>query len=119
MSLLSATLAEPQGFSLVEKFVLAALLLASIALFFRRFGPILQRILKAKSDPVFSLSPIGKRIWDFFWEVLCQAKVIRERPLPGLAHAFSRESAWGHGACRGLLFPPLVMPASNRRRSAR
>ncbi|HTM18186.1 MAG TPA: heterodisulfide reductase-related iron-sulfur binding cluster [Terracidiphilus sp.] len=31
---------------------------------------------------------MSKRLWDFFWEVLCQAKVIRERPLPGLAHAF-------------------------------
>jgi Fe-S oxidoreductase len=88
MSLFSATLAEPQGFSLVEKIVLAALVLASLALFLYRFGPILQRIFKSKRDPAFSLSPIGKRVWDFFWEVLCQAKVIRERPLPGLAHAF-------------------------------
>jgi Fe-S oxidoreductase len=31
---------------------------------------------------------MGRRIWDFFWGVLCQAKVVRERPLPGLAHAF-------------------------------
>ena len=42
----------------------------------------------AKPDPDFSIHPIGKRVWDFFWEVMCQAKVIRERPLPGLAHAF-------------------------------
>ncbi|MGA2171063.1 MAG: (Fe-S)-binding protein, partial [Terracidiphilus sp.] len=41
-----------------------------------------------KKDPGFHLFPLGKRILDFFWEVLCQAKVIRERPLPGLAHAF-------------------------------
>ena len=32
--------------------------------------------------------PLGKRIWDFIWEVLLQGKVIRQRPLPGLAHAF-------------------------------
>ncbi len=38
--------------------------------------------------PAFISPIIGKRLWDFFWEVLCQAKVIRERPLPGLAHAF-------------------------------
>jgi hypothetical protein len=88
MSLLSATLAEPQSFATWEKLLLLVLILASAALFFRRFGPILDRILKSKKDPNFSLSPIGKRIWDFFWEVLCQAKVIRERPLPGLAHAF-------------------------------
>jgi Fe-S oxidoreductase len=28
------------------------------------------------------------RCWIFFWEVVCQAKVIQGRPLPGLAHAF-------------------------------
>ena len=88
MSLLFATLAEPQSFSTWEKLLLALLIAASLALFFRRFGPILKRILKSKMDPGFSLSPVGKRIWDFIWQVLCQAKVIRERPLPGLAHAF-------------------------------
>ena len=88
MNLLSAMLAEPPGFATWEKLLLLALILASAILFFRRFAPILNRILKSKKDPNFSLAPIGKRIWDFFWEVLCQAKVIRERPLPGLAHAF-------------------------------
>ena len=88
MNLLSATLAEPQSFSPWEKLLLVALIVASGVLFWRRFGPILKRILRSKKDPNFSLSPIGKRVWDFFWEVLCQAKVIRERPLPGLAHAF-------------------------------
>jgi Fe-S oxidoreductase len=87
MNVLSATLAEPQGFSAWEKLLLAALILASLALFARRFVPILKRILQSKKDPTFSLSPIGKRVWDFFWEVVCQAKVIRERPLPGLSHA--------------------------------
>jgi Fe-S oxidoreductase len=88
MTLLSATFAEPQSFSLGEKLLLVALIAASAVLFWRRFGPILNRILKSRKDPGFSLAPIGKRTWDFFWEVLCQAKVIRERPLPGLAHAF-------------------------------
>jgi len=88
MSLLFATLAEPQSFSTWEKLLLAVLIVASLTWFFRRFGPILNRIRKSKKDPSFSLSPIGKRICDFFWQVLCQAKVIRERPLPGVAHAF-------------------------------
>src|SRR5208337_3509269 len=35
----------------------------------------------------FHLFPIGRRVRDFVWEVLCQAKVIRERPLAGMAHA--------------------------------
>ncbi|HEY1903207.1 MAG TPA: (Fe-S)-binding protein [Terracidiphilus sp.] len=62
--------------------------IASAYLFWRRFGVVLNKILKSKKDPNFHLFPIAKRVWDFFWEVLCQAKVIRERPLPGLAHAF-------------------------------
>jgi Fe-S oxidoreductase len=81
------TLAEPQHFSLLEKLLFAAMAIASGWLFWRRFGVVLKKILKSKKDPNFHLFPIAKRIWDFFWEVLCQAKVIRERPLPGLAHA--------------------------------
>jgi len=80
-------LAEPQHFSLLEKLVFAAIFITSAWLFWRRFGLVLNKILKSKKDPSFHLFPIGKRVWDFFWEVLCQAKVIRERPLPGLAHA--------------------------------
>jgi len=74
-------------FSPVEKIIFLIALIASVYGFWVRFGKVLARIRAAKSDPDFSLSPIGKRVWDFFWEVLCQAKVIRERPLPGLAHA--------------------------------
>jgi Fe-S oxidoreductase len=88
MSLLSSTLAEPQSFETWEKLLLFVLIAASAAIFLRRIGPIVSRILKSRKDPNFSLAPIGKRVWDFFWEVLCQAKVIRERPLPGIAHAF-------------------------------
>jgi Fe-S oxidoreductase len=85
---LSATLAEPAPFSALESIALVVCVLASAALFFWRFGPILRNILRSKKDADFSLHPIGRRVWDFFWEVLCQAKVIRQRPLPGLAHAF-------------------------------
>jgi Fe-S oxidoreductase len=81
------TLAEPQHFSLAEKLVFAAAILTSGYLFWRRFSVVLNKILKSKKDPSFHLFPIAKRVWDFFWEVLCQAKVIRERPLPGFAHA--------------------------------
>jgi Fe-S oxidoreductase len=80
-------LAEPQHFSLVEKLLFAAMVVASGYGFWRRFGLVLDKILKSKKDANFRLFPLGKRVWDFFWEVLCQAKVIRERPLPGLAHA--------------------------------
>jgi Fe-S oxidoreductase len=88
MLLLPPTLAEPQHFSFLEKSLFVALALASITAFWRRFGLVLDKIFKAKKDPDFRLFPIGKRIRDFIWEVICQAKVVRERPLPGLAHAF-------------------------------
>src|SRR5579871_2690428 len=85
---LSATLAEPQHFSWIETLAFVLLAIVSMALFWRRFGPICRKILRARKDPDFQLAPLAKRIWDFFSEVLCQSKVIRQRPLPGLAHAF-------------------------------
>lgn len=85
---LSTTLAEPEHFSAIESILLVLCVLLSAGLFFWRFGPILRNILRSKKDADFSLHPLGRRVWDFFWEVLCQAKVIRQRPLPGLAHAF-------------------------------
>ena len=76
------------SFSTPEKIVFLIALIASVYGFWFRFGKVVERIRMAKPDPDFSLRPIGKRTWDFLWEVMCQAKVIRERPLPGLAHAF-------------------------------
>jgi Fe-S oxidoreductase len=88
MLLLTATLAEPQHFSLAEKLLLVVLVVASAGGFWLRFRVVLDKILKSKKDASFHLFPIGKRVWDFLWEVALQAKVIRQRPLPGLAHAF-------------------------------
>ncbi|HLI04186.1 MAG TPA: (Fe-S)-binding protein [Terracidiphilus sp.] len=79
--------AEPGHFLLAEKLIFAALLIASVALFWRRFGPVLRRILESKKDPDFRLAPVSGRVRDFVWEVMLQARVIRERPLPGFAHA--------------------------------
>jgi Fe-S oxidoreductase len=70
------------------KVLLALLLVASVAGFWWRFGAVLRRIRAAKPDADFSLYPLGPRIRELIWEVMLQAKVIRERPLPGLAHAF-------------------------------
>jgi Fe-S oxidoreductase len=82
------SLAEPESFSTLEKILFVVLAVASGWGFWQRFNFVLRRILSSKRDPGFHLTHVPKRIWDFFWEVLCQAKVIRERPLPGLAHAF-------------------------------
>ncbi len=81
-------LAEPQHFSSFEIGLLLTLAAASTVLFLRRLWPILETILHAKKTPDFFLRPVLPRVRELVWEVLCQAKVIRERPLPGLAHAF-------------------------------
>jgi Fe-S oxidoreductase/CDP-diglyceride synthetase len=81
------TLAEPLHFSIVEKLLLLILAASSVLVFWRRFGPILRRILDSKEDSDFHLFPLWPRIRNFVWEVLLQAKVIRERPLAGIAHA--------------------------------
>ena len=82
------TLNEPGLFSLPEKLFLLVIVLASGVLFFYRLTPILRNILRSKRDEDFSLRPLGRRVWLFVWEVLCQAKVIEQRPAPGIAHAF-------------------------------
>ena len=80
-------LAEPGGFPVAEKVLLAVLIAASAGVFAWRLGPIARNVWGSKKDADFSLRPVGKRVWKFFWEVLCQGKVIEQRPLPGLAHA--------------------------------
>ncbi|HKN21720.1 MAG TPA: heterodisulfide reductase-related iron-sulfur binding cluster [Terracidiphilus sp.] len=80
-------LSEPRHFALWETGLFVALAAASVYGFWRRFWPILGKILQSKKDPDFHLFPIGKRVGDFVWEVLLQAKVIRERPVAGVAHA--------------------------------
>ncbi|MEO6911443.1 MAG: [Fe-S]-binding protein, partial [Edaphobacter sp.] len=104
---LSATLAEPVHFSRLEVVLLLVGIAASAALFFWRFGPILRTIFRSKKDADFSLRPIGRRVWEFFWEVLCQGKVIKQRPLPGLAHAFV---FWGFLAFALVSLNHLVNP---------
>jgi Fe-S oxidoreductase len=87
MTVLLPTLAEPLHFAFWERGVFVALACASVYGFWRRFGPILRRILESKKDPGFRLFPIAKRARDFALEVMLQTKVIRERPLAGFAHA--------------------------------
>jgi Fe-S oxidoreductase len=65
----------------------AVLLALSIGLFLGRFVRVLRVIWRSKPDSDFQLAPLLHRAADFFWQVVCQAKVIRYRPLTGLAHA--------------------------------
>ncbi|HEY2841999.1 MAG TPA: (Fe-S)-binding protein [Bryobacteraceae bacterium] len=97
--------------TMFEKLLLAVLLAASLAGFSIRFIPILRKILAAKPDADFSLAPVGKRIRDFVWEVMLQGKVIRERPLPGIAHAFV---FWGFCAFALVTLNHLVIGFGGR-----
>lgn len=74
--------------TVVEKGLLAALMIGSAAIFISRFRPILKRILGARREPGYTVADLPRRMAVFVWEVLLQGKVIRQRPLPGLAHAF-------------------------------
>ncbi|HEY3441368.1 MAG TPA: (Fe-S)-binding protein [Paludibaculum sp.] len=73
---------------MAEKLLILTLVAVSAYAFWRRFGTVFHTIMASRKDASFHLAPLGPRVWDFFREVICQAKVIRERPLPGLAHAF-------------------------------
>ncbi|MFZ0304927.1 MAG: (Fe-S)-binding protein [Terracidiphilus sp.] len=81
------TLAEPQQFFLAERILFLVLAAASAYWFWRLFGPIFNKIVRSKKDPGFSFAPIGRRVFDFIWEVGLQARVISQRPLAGIAHA--------------------------------
>jgi Fe-S oxidoreductase len=98
---------EPQHFFPIESGLLLALCAISLALFLRRFAPILRNIFRARREPGYSLRPIGVRIWTFVSEVLFQSKVIRQRPLPGLAHAFVW---WGFLAFALVSLNHLALP---------
>ena len=82
------TLNEPAHFSALEISLLALIVVISGGLFFYRFLPILRNVFGSRKDVDFTLHPLGKRLWVFTSEVLFQSKVIKQRPLPGVLHAF-------------------------------
>jgi Fe-S oxidoreductase len=74
--------------SWIQRIALIVMIGTSAGIFWRRLSAVLAIIRGSKPTPDFEVAPAGPRIRDFFWEVMAQAKVIRQRPLPGLAHAF-------------------------------
>jgi len=74
-------------FSYFEQAIFVVLVVASVSLFWRHFGKVWNNIRASKGDPDLSIQHLGRRVRDFIWEVVLQGKVIRQRPLPGLAHA--------------------------------
>ena len=71
-----------------ETTVFLVLLVASVYGFWFRFGKVWRTVLRSKKDPEFRIQRVGGRVRSFLWEVVLQGKVIWQRPLPGLAHAF-------------------------------
>lgn len=67
--------------------ILAIAIAGSGFAFWSRFGKIAAIIQSAKKDQDFTLGDLARRARIFLWEVLFQAKVIAQRPVPGLAHA--------------------------------
>jgi len=74
--------------SLGGRIILALLICASAALFAWRMRGVVRVVSGAKDDDDFSVFPVGPRVWRFVTEVLLQSKVIVQRPLAGIAHAF-------------------------------
>ncbi len=74
--------------SLAEVLILVVLLCASAYSFWFRFQRVVRIIRDTKPDQTWRLRPLAPRVGRFIWEVLLQGKVILDRPLPGLAHAF-------------------------------
>ncbi|MBV8732478.1 MAG: [Fe-S]-binding protein, partial [Acidobacteriia bacterium] len=72
----------------MERAILALLLTASAGLFLWRIRKVANAIRHARATPDYALRPLGPRVMQFFSEVMLQSKVIAQRPLPGLAHAF-------------------------------
>lgn len=73
--------------SAAETAVLAALAALAAAAFRRRARPVWRAIRRSRAEAGYRLHPAGPRLRALIWEVLFQAKVIRERPWAGLAHA--------------------------------
>src|SRR4051812_40519666 len=71
-----------------QRIILILAIAASAAWFWRRLSSVLDIIRRSRPTTDFDVNPIGPRFRQFLWEVALQGKVIRQRPLPGLAHAF-------------------------------
>ncbi len=70
-----------------ELAVFIALTALSVYAFWRRFERVVRAIRSAKPDADFRLAPLVPRLRAFLREVMFQTKVIRQRPLAGVAHA--------------------------------
>jgi Fe-S oxidoreductase len=88
-----------------ETAVFLVLVAVSVSLFVWRVARAVRVIRRSKRDADFRLFPLAPRVRKLIWEVLLQGKVIRERPWPGLAHAFV---FWGFCAFALVTFDHLM-----------
>ncbi len=65
-----------------------ALFAVSITLFWLRLRKVLHIVRASKTTTDFKLQPLAPRIRRFLTEVVGQSKVVEQRLLPGIAHAF-------------------------------
>jgi len=72
----------------IERVLLVLIIAVSLAIFWRRLSKVLDIVRRSRATPDFEVAPLAPRVRQFIWEVMLQGKVIRQRPLPGLAHAF-------------------------------
>ncbi len=71
-----------------ERAALVVLLATSLGLFWWRLRRVVDVIRRSRTTPDFELKPLGPRVRQFLWEVVAQGKVIDQRVLAGLFHAF-------------------------------
>ena len=74
--------------SWLESAILIALIAVSLGVFWLRLRRVVGVIRRARPTTDFELFPLAPRFRQFLGEVVAQGKVIRGRPLTGLAHAF-------------------------------
>jgi Fe-S oxidoreductase len=84
----------------LETGVFLVLIGISLYTFWRPLAPVLRAILRSRRDPDLKF-----RWGGFVWEVLLQGKVIKERPLPGIAHALV---FWGFLVFSGITIEHLA-----------
>jgi len=72
----------------MERGLLSVLIALSLGLFVWRLRKVAEAVRGSRRTTGFQLAPWAPRVRQFLWEVMAQGKVIEQRPLAGLAHAF-------------------------------
>ncbi len=74
--------------SWLEIVLLLVLMALSLGMFLGRLRKVAAVLKGSRPTTGFQLEPWAPRLRNFLWEVVAQGKVIEQRPLAGIAHAF-------------------------------